>query len=516
MAYGDIQLFTVEHTSSSVGSLFANYPIKQKFKQTIFSSNPTFPNSYTLHASTYYWFPFNDITQSDENHIVYNNNDEFTFDNEKYKKAKSISSPAINRQNTYLIAEGTRIIFANDIYISTATVFEWSKTNFDANSNPYTTDKIPVWRKLNDTSSSPALFWYHPLLRRFYAMSNNPKINGLPVVDGFDESKWESFTGDATEINLSNFTVRQIQELVSTGIPFEGATQIIKKIDSISLAARLGEFTSGSYSSDGRFIPIAPDEMLKGHDSGLPKTGSNVTVTRRVSSGLINSTSTGSVSIDKPQMIQYYKNQAGTTVPVPTRFEFDYRPNAITYSDMGANWSEIDRVNNTPYVDFKNYKLMKINFEFVVGDSNSLFTSIDAKLKVLRIMAMRPEPVLFLGFDSMFQEQIVVPTLTGGSGIVFAIVDLSITSAQRIRGAEGSGPRETTQQGINRATVNMTIQELPLEGPNIIVMPKPNKDIPQVPPPPTTEQDPCIIRFTVSAELGTAGGIKRDCPPAAE
>lgn len=518
MAYGDIKLFTVEHTSSSVGSLFPNYPIKQKFKQTIFTPSPTFPNSYTLHSSIYYWFPFDEITQSDENHIVYNDDDEFSFDNEKYKIAAKAAAPAINKQKASYIIPGTRVIFANDIYISLDINFKWSKTEFKEQDNPYTTDLIPIWRRLSDTSSSPVSFWYHPLLRRFYSLSDNLKSSILPTSEDFDESKWESFTGDATEINLSNFTVRQIQELVSTGLPFDGATQIIEKNDSLSMRSINGQGGSGSYSSDGRFIPLAEDEMLKGYDPGIPKNTATVTVTRRVRTGLIGGSSgdAGDFSVDKPQMIQYYKNESGTTVPVPTRFEFDYRPNLITYSDIGANWSEIDRVNNTPYIDFKNYKLMKINFEFVIGDSNTLFTSIDSKLKMLRVMAMRPEPVLFLGFDSMFQEQIIVPTMSGGSGIVFAIIDLSITSIQRVRGADGSSFENSSLGNINRATVNMTIQELPLEGPNIIVMPKPNKDTPQVPPPPTTDQDPCIVKLSRSVRIGTSGAVEQDCPPPAE
>jgi len=130
---------------------------------------------------------------------------------------------------------------------------------------------------------------------------------------------------------------------------------------------------------------------------------------------------------------------------------------------------------------------------------------------------MRPQPVTFLGFDAMFQEQIIVPHLTGGSGIVFAIVDLSITSAQRSRSGDGSLPpsrADVPPGSINRATVNMTIQELPLEGPNLIVMPRPPKDIPQVPPPPTTDST-CVNRWTTDTTQGPNGEPQTDCPPGA-
>lgn len=62
----------------------------------------------------------------------------------------------------------------------------------------------------------------------------------------------------------------------------------------------------------------------------------------------------------------------------------------------------------------------------------------------------------------------------------------------------------------------MTIQELPLEGPNLIVMPRPPKDIPQVPPPPTTEDDPCIARWSTTADIGPDAAPKKDCPPEAK
>ena len=525
MSYGNIQLFTVGWTKRDSASLYKNYPIKKKYKQTIVTNTPEWPNSYTLYEQQSYWFPFEDVKLSDENHVPYTEGDEYTFDIEKYVKAKQAAIPAPNKQIVARIETGTRVIFANDIYQSLEAKFNWKDTGFPDDQNPYDKSSIPLWKRMSDNSSAPSYFWYHPLLRRFFPLADKPELKELPLSSTFDESKWDAFIGDATEINLENFTARQIQELVSTGVPFDGATQVIKNLDLTTSRALSGEQVPGSWSREGRFQSIMPDEMLEyGADNGTESSPSTtVKVTRRIKTGLIggdgSSGEFGRFSVDKPQMLQYYKNPDGSTSRFPARFVFDYRPNNVTYSNIGSEWTEIERVNNTPYVDFKNFRLMKINFEFVIGDSNNLYTSIDNKLKELRKMAMRPEPVTFLGFDAMFQEQIIVPKLTGGSGIVFAIVELQITSAQRTRSGDGSAPPtlgDIPVGSINRATVNMTIQELPLEGPNLIVMPRPPKDIPQVPPPPGEKEPPCVARFSSGVKMGAEAATASDCPPVTE
>jgi hypothetical protein len=115
---------------------------------------------------------------------------------------------------------------------------------------------------------------------------------------------------------------------------------------------------------------------------------------------------------------------------------------------------------------------MKISFEFVVGDNTNLMTSCDDELKMLRQMATRPESVIFLGMDKMFTEQLIYPSWTGGSGIEFAIVDLTINSVQRVQQPPDANSSSSPRGEIARATCNITMQELPLEGPNLIVLPR--------------------------------------------
>jgi hypothetical protein len=526
MAYGDIKLFTVQWTSASVASLYKNYPVKKKFKQSIVTNTPEYPNSYTLYSNQKYWFPFQDISTWEANYIEYTDGDEFTFDIEKYARAAEAAKPQPNKQSVSAIATGTRVIFANDIYQSLDKIFKWQDTGFPESKNPYDSEKIPLWKRISDTSLTPVYFWYHPLLRRFFPIGQKyVDSTAIPIVKEFDNSKWDSFTGDATEINLENFTIRQIQELVSTGVPFPGATQVIENLNSSTMRSMTGEKIPGSWSLDGRFLKQSPDDAEQyDSDDGMGSSRTTtVRVTRRVGTGILGGGKSlgefGSFSIDKPQMIQYYTKKDGSTASAPDRFVFDYRPNNVTYSNLGSEWTEIERINNTPYIDFKNFRLMKINFEFVVGDAGNLYSSVDNKLKLLRTMSMRPSPVTFLGFDAMFQEQIVIPNMTGGSGIVFAIVDMQITSAQRSRPGDGSSPPnqgDAPPGSINRATVSMTIQELPLEGPNLIVMPRPPKDIPQVPPPPTNTDEPCVNLWTTDTTPGPLGQPQTDCKPKAK
>jgi hypothetical protein len=197
-------------------------------------------------------------------------------------------------------------------------------------------------------------------------------------------------------------------------------------------------------------------------------------------------------------MIQIYRGEDGRWKNEPERFIFDYRPNNVSYSNLGAEWTEVDRVNSTPLVDFRNFKLMKISFEFAVGDNNNLYTSCDSKLSQLRRMAMRPEPVIFLGMDKMFSEQMIYPALTGGSGVEFAIVDMSINSIQRTRISESADAALALSPSgeINRATVNITIQELPISNQQLTKMPKliPDKVVPAKP----TEGRTDLCRRTVS------------------
>ncbi len=482
---GTIRLFTIGYTSSDAPSFFKNYPLKRKYIQVENTSTPVFPESYSLVSTQKYWFPFSAITPSDEDYITYTDGDEYTFDEQDFQRTpENSANPNKNKINDFAV--GSRIVFNNEVYEAVNYKFNWSDTEFDYSKNPYLTDSIYKWKKLSDSSDSWVQYWYHPQLKRFFPLANNSTLQSLPDVGDFDASKWSSFIGDSKDLNLTNFTDSQINELVSGGLSLLAAKTIVLDADK-----RISKIYSGTIALD----TLRNTGAIQNYDNGLSTSGTTVVVSKSTG-GSEGEGGSFSYSLDQPQMVQFYNNPDGSTAPRPARFVFDYRPNNVSYSNIGAEWTEIPRVNNTPFVDFKNFKLMKISFEFLVGDNNNIFTSCDEKLRELRTMAMRPEPVIFLGFDSMFTEQLTYPTWTGGSGIVFAIVDMSITSVQRTRASNDSAFNQTPTGEINRATVNMSIQELPLETPLIAVLPKITPSTPTPGGPSDKPDDLCTQIFT--------------------
>ena len=141
-------------------------------------------------------------------------------------------------------------------------------------------------------------------------------------------------------------------------------------------------------------------------------------------------------------------------------YEFIHKPNQISYSNIGSEWSTIERSANRALINWKAYKLMQITFEFLVApdlsgtlddaeDEGVIKYSVDSQLRTLRNMAADPIPVVFSGFDDMFRNSLD-SQVTGGSGVEFVIADFSITSSYR-----------TSTGEINRATCQITLQETP-------------------------------------------------------
>jgi hypothetical protein len=484
---GSVKLFTIGYTSSDISSLKKTYPIKRQYIQLENTSTPVFPESYSVYSTQKYWFPFSQITPADEDYIPYTDGDEYTFNDTDYKREPtSAANPSKNK--TADLTVGTRVVFNNEVYESVGYTFKWSDTGFDYSKNPYLVENVSKWRKLSDTGTEWVQYWYHPQLKRFFPLEDTPALQNLPEVSTFEASKWDSFIGDAKGLNLSNFTDAQIKELASQGLSLLAAKTIVLDAD-----RRVSKILAGTVSVD----TTTGTPVVRNNDNGLATSGTTVVVSKSTG-GAEGEGGTYSYSLDQPQIVQFYNLPDGTTSQTPARFVFDYRPNNVSYSNIGSEWTEIPRVNNTPFIDFKSFKLMKISFEFLVGDNDNIFSSCDDKLKELRAIAMRPEPVIFLGFDAMFTEHLSIGALGGGSGIVFAIVDMSITSVQRTRaGFDGSaGSFSQTPTGeINRATVSMTIQELPLETPLIAVLPKIGKTPAAPKAPGTTTDDLCRELF---------------------
>ena len=459
MAYGDITLFTTGYTATDAGSKRKNYPIKKKYKQIDSSRVPKFPTSYQQYGTDSYWFPFQFVEQNDDNHIVYVAGDEYAWDDtlERRPPALQFADPNIRKYQDYPYLH--RIVYANEVYVATNYYFNWTDTNFNQNNNPYTSNRIRKWKKLIDGNVVWIQYWYHPLLRRFYVLADIDEIQELPNFDEVDQTRWGSFAGDALNLNIESFTLAQIRELISTGSSSSAAEAVVTAAETrtrrqIQDAADIAVQTAINASEPPRVVTIS-------RTTGAVTENNDVLDSKP----------------DLPQMYQRKVDKDGTKGLVD-RFYFHIRPNKINYSEIGANWVPIERVNNFPLIDYKNPKLMKISFEFVVEKQSSgissIYESCEEELLLLRKMATSAERVSFTNFDSLFAE--AVPTAQYQSTAhEFAIVDMTVSSIVRTQ-AGGSTTNASVQGQISRATVNMTIQEVRVTPAEIIFMPKIGRD----------------------------------------
>ena len=488
-AYRESQYVTIGYTKPN--SQRPNWPIKQHFSCNVSPGTNREPGNnpdWVLASGGFkYWQPY--VLPSSKPHvssyIVYNTNDEFTYQS-GFLPVSTVdlvlpnATKGIQVHKEQFVDNNTSKVYANEIYSVTKDFFIWSDTELPDSKNPYSTYRIPKWRKQSDTLSQDYTpYWYHPTLKQFFPVSKklaDVQYNSLAKID-----LYTAFRGEASDFNLSTFTKAKIEYLESKGLSNREAVEKARaEAAAAAAAAGVGSGgaaggTSGSRSSatknatssrTNQSAATAQGEYGQ-NDAGTPNRGVVATIKKSINSRVLALGDT-----TKAEMIQYYRAPDGDYSLTPDRFQFRYYPNNVSYTDLGANWTEVDRVNNSPFVDFRNFKLMKISFEFVVGDNTNLMTSCDDELKMLRQMATRPESVIFLGMDKMFTEQLIYPSWTGGSGIEFAIVDLTINSVQRVQQPPDANSSSSPRGEIARATCNITMQELPLEGPNLIVLPR--------------------------------------------
>ena len=473
MAVGNIIYVTVGYTQSDNASVRKGYPIKRKYKQTENTQSPKFPSSYTeVLPATLYWFPFLTIGAPDENYIEYTAGDEYGWSDDQSRRAPEIpyTNPRTAKYDDFY-STGHKIVYAGSIYVATRYTFDWGETSFSVSENPYKRALIRKWRRFTDTSDTWTQYWYHPLLRKFYVLAEIDELQELPDFDEPSQSRWDRFIGDSEDMNLENFTFAQIRELVSTGSALSTATSAVQSLEERSMAAP----------------PAAP------------RAGTDVRTSEAPSSGtfIMNSQAGGQngqgyrLPDNLPKMIQRMTTGTSGVKTVIDSYVFNLRPNNVSYSNIGITWTEVDRVNNFPLVDYRNYKLMKITFEFVVEAQeqgvSSLYESCEQRLRQVQRMANRPELLVFTNFDSLFGEGVFSETSTS-TYREWAIVDMSVNSIQRTPTGVNTSPG-----AISRATVSMTIQEVRLTPDQVIFMPKLRKTpgIPNIPGT-ETEPEPCI------------------------
>ena len=354
--------------------------------------------------------------------------------------------------------------------------------------NPWPSRMIRVFIRDKDANQTePKEFWWHPFENYFYP---------FPTKDAFTE--WDQFTIDTLLENLARsfgkstladaskgtdvaltsaqVSIRNalVQLLIKSGLVRSAAEEqvagIIAKMkggETVSAASVVTGAGGAGGTGGGSNVPSGSSPSggqpnRNTTNNGVTKTVNPLVTTLTIRGGF--GFATPSYIDDRnnkqyPQMVQYYSNDVLNKVE-PRRFDFKFPPQQIAYSSIGSDWTEIPRAGKTPLVDWQSFRLMKISFQFVIGNADSLDDSIDNELQTLRLMASSPYPVVIFGYDDLFSQKLQYSD-TENRIPEFVINDLNFNSIYR-----------NAEQKINRATVDITLAEIPIETISITEMPR--------------------------------------------
>ena len=355
--------------------------------------------------------------------------------------------------------KGIHEIYNGETYVATDNTILWSNIGRGLGwgvsiKNPYCYNNLVVWIKLSAEKDAitqdVVLYWWHPSTNggygRFYPHHR--------------DAKTEQFINDPA---MSPLMEGRILALMMSGMPRPQAMAAIA-LGALGTNAIPGPGAAG--------ITKRPQGAPGGVGAGSIKA--NVRVRGNFGYGGRAVREVG----EKAAIVQMYSTPSDAGF-IRAVHEFDIMPK-LTYDNIGSEWTEIPRVGQVPLIDWKNYKLIKVAFQFTVvtrikdgaymmsgfdttAQSESITMDIREQLLNLRRMAVRPFPVMLFGFDDIVTNQLRFPIIPGEKvrGIEFAINDFSIAEIYRAAGGE-----------LNRATVNITLQELPLELINLLDMPR--------------------------------------------
>jgi len=425
-------------------------------------------NGYVTLSSQKYWRPFHPLwSGTDGGYIAYSVGDEQSEHTSPIQDAalqKSLLNQDLALRNrlcppvddTY--AAGAKIIFQNDGYTKTGSYVPWSslgnkETTQVGNQNPYTGNSTAIWVK--DTTTLNALssvengqtYWWDRCGLRFLVIPRIPVSQMIPP----------------TQVMAASIREGRILALMATGLTRQAASERVDNVVSV------GKGGTGSGKGAGK----GTENGSSTSGGGGANTKGNIRTTLKVR-GNFGYIGVGERSGSEPQMVQMYQ-QPNKTSPQVARHIFNPKPAQITYSNLGSDWQDIERAGQIPLVDWKSYKLMTVSFQFIVvpsgqyrlgafasaADENSINLSIDDDLRNLRAMATRPFPVILYGFDDMLNTQLRYPESDKPRGVEFVIGDMNISAIHR-----------TVNGEINRATIDITLKEVPLEAISLIEMPK--------------------------------------------
>jgi hypothetical protein len=452
----------VRKTPTGAGVLYPGYPIYHLFK--------TQANGLTAIRidEDEYWMPMPLMKA----YIQYTAGDELVPQSRiTYDKRVDAVPKQSRRKYTSTFPIYTHKYVGNRLYVSTGQTKTFPLPLIQ---NPYSYRNIQVWVESSQTYTAvfdddgdiiyPG-YWYHPFENRFYQFAN---IEAKGIKDTqflLDVIFTRDTAGQTTDALMAaaaeSIRLAQVDELILKGKTREQAIALVDSKSAEALATRAAQSN------------INPKDV----DSRIGSSPVNVSVNVGNAEAISRPQATVPTSIIPKIM------QITDTSMTPLSHEFTHRPNQVSYSSIGSDWSTIERSANRPIVDWKSYKLMQVSFSFLVAndasgtldgalDGKVITTSVDEQLNNLRKIALSPYPIVFLGFDSLLGQQLKFPFRDSGTnGAMFVISDFSVTSVYR--NVNGS---------ISRASCDMTVTEFPHELVDIIKFPK----IPPPPPPPPT------------------------------
>ena len=495
-----------------VASLYKGFPIYRKFKvidAKVAKENEPIGAGWVPQADYQeYWNPFPQFTKqyreysTDDEHTLQkyagrsvspNSSDPNGVDvsalgkpNAQSKPSYSFATPGTSRLFTGQSVSAFGLYRAAPEYVLWEDLKKTSQTTSAKGENPYGGANVQVWVKVsgtNVTKDSGQTFWYHPLLQKFFVIPSNVSYLVAAVGNRTKDSLTE---GKILALIVQGNTRAQAIAIIESPVQAAGSP-------GESGSAGSGNAGSGNAGGGGAGVN---QNGSQSEQSSSPKAAIKATVRVRGNFGFV---APGEPEGAGPQMVQYYKS-GDSQLQTTSRHYFLPKPNQVNYQNLGSEWTEIERVGRIPLVDWKNYKLMKVSFQFLVIPDNTYRTgafgenaddgitfSIDDKLENLRNMAARPYPVILYGFDDLLINSNPF-SMSTGAGVQFVINELTISSL--IRTSTGS---------INRATCDITLQEVPIEYINIISLPKlvPGQIIPPPPtlvPPEFGQRDPFLGR----------------------
>ena len=132
-------------------------------------------------------------------------------------------------------------------------------------------------------------------------------------------------------------------------------------------------------------------------------------------------------------------------------FKFPYPPVNIEYSNMTPSWVEVPRPGLVPLVGLQDYRLMRVQFDFLVAAPyDGIEYQVDEQLETLKEIANSLNPVYFKNMDGVIENPFPLPGTerTSNSAMFFRVIDFTISALRR-----------NTSNKITAAQCTMVLQE---------------------------------------------------------